>query len=188
MPKFSVPLSGKLHGYVREFSESTFLTDGTILLCKICEKTINHEKKYFISQHVSTAKHKSAAAKMIGQKKISLISTVDTSSNRQSQFSLELCKAFMEAGIPFWKVENKSLRKFLEKYTKETVPSESTLRKTYLSVCYEEALQRIRAEVGGKKIWISIDESTDAMGRYIANVIPGTMEPTCGESSSFLLT
>jgi len=73
-------------------------------------------------------------------------------------------------------VENQSLRAFLHKYTKETIPSESTLRKNYVDVCYNSTVDRIRAELIGKKIWISIDESTDATGRHIANVIVGPLE------------
>lgn len=121
--------------------------------------------------------------------KINLISTAVATSSRQSQFFLDLCRAFLDSGIPFWKLENQSLRTFLQKYTKEEVPSESTIRKTYLNICFEETLLRIRSRVAEKKIWISIDETTDAMGRYMANVIIGTMEATQTDLSSvFLLT
>jgi len=42
--------------------------------------------------------------------------------------------------------------------------------KNYVDVCYNSTVDRIRAELIGKQIWISIDESTDATGRHIANV------------------
>lgn len=32
-----------------------------------------------------------------------------------------------------------------------------------------------RKNVVGNKIWVSIDETTDVQGRYIANVIIGTL-------------
>lgn len=177
MPKFSKPLKSKLYGYVSEFGSHVFSTDGAVLLCKVCEKTVNHEKKYFINQHLSTTKHISALASKSGEKKTTLLSTAFATSSKKSQFSLDLCKTLIDAGIPFWKLENQSLKNFLQKYTGECVPSESALRKNYLPVCYENTIQRIRNEVDGKKIWISIDETTDSRKKHIANVIIGVMEP-----------
>jgi len=37
-------------------------------------------------------------------------------------------------------------------------------------------MQKIREYISDHKIWISIDETTDAEGRFIANVIIGTLE------------
>lgn len=37
-------------------------------------------------------------------------------------------------------------------------------------------MQKIREFISDQKIWISIDETTDAEGRFIANVIIGTSE------------
>lgn len=34
----------------------------------------------------------------------------------------------------------------------------------------------IRSYVENKKLWVSIDETTDANGRHVANVIMGTLE------------
>ena len=88
---------------------------------------------------------------------------------------------------PIEKLNNQSLRQFLEKYTKHLVPNESTLRKNYLTGCYEEVLDKIRCSVGDCKIWVSIGETTDVDGRYVANVIVGTLkEDRHGEI--FLLT
>lgn len=106
---------------------------------------------------------------------------------RKSQFSMDLCAAFIAADIPFWKLDNPQLRAFLEKYTHEHVPDESTLRKNYLPQCYEETLNMIRSEVDGKKIWVSIDETSDAPGRFVANVIIGTLIPE-HPGKVFLLT
>jgi hypothetical protein len=49
------------------------------------------------------------------------------------------------------------------------------LRKTYKNDCYLEAIDQIKKDVVGNKIWVSIDETTDVQGRYIANVIIGTL-------------
>jgi hypothetical protein len=63
--KLSVPLWSKLQNYVNTFGFEVFSTDGKKLLCKICEQSV-YEKKYFISQHVNTTKHKNALSKLIG--------------------------------------------------------------------------------------------------------------------------
>ena len=63
----------------------------------------------------------------------------------------------------------------MEKYTNRSVPTESTLRKNYLSSCYKDAVRRVRNIIGDNKIWVSIDESTDVDSRCVANVIVGTL-------------
>ncbi|KAJ4447287.1 hypothetical protein ANN_09291 [Periplaneta americana] len=105
MPKFSVPLCSKLQNYVNTFGSDVFCTDGKVLTCKICEQSVNYEKKYFISQHISTTKHKNALSKVTG-KKISLLPTVIATSSRKSQFASDLSKAFLAADIPLWKVQD----------------------------------------------------------------------------------
>jgi len=45
----------------------------------------------------------------------------------------------------------------------------------------------IRKSIIGKKIWVSIDETTDVEGRFIANVIVGTLLVD-GPGEIFLLT
>jgi len=65
----------------------------------------------------------------------------------------------------------------LEKYTGKEIPTvTTTLRKTYVNDCYDDTMKIIRNYVTSKKIWVSIDESTDTSGRFIANVVIGTLE------------
>ncbi|KAL4103964.1 hypothetical protein QTP88_019279 [Uroleucon formosanum] len=91
-------------------------------------------------------------------------------------FAKDLCNTFLLANTPLEKLENKHVRLFLEKYTSKDIPSVSLLRKTYVNECYEDTMNNIQNQVKGKKIWVSIDETTDATGRYIANVAIGTLE------------
>ena len=42
----------------------------------------------------------------------------------------------VSANIPFFKIENKSFNYFLGEYCNRIIPSESTLRKKYLDVCF----------------------------------------------------
>lgn len=79
------------------------------------------------------------------------------------------------SNIPLNKLSNE-FKSFLEKYTNESIPSETTLRKGYVDDIYQETLLKIRNYVDKKKIWISVDETTDVTGRFVANVVIGKLE------------
>jgi hypothetical protein len=64
----------------------------------------------------------------------------------------------------------------LEKYTTHPIPTESTLRKNYLASCSEDKINKIRNSVGKNKIWVSIDETSHVDGRFVANVVVGTLK------------
>jgi hypothetical protein len=64
----------------------------------------------------------------------------------------------------------------VEKYTTHPILTESTLRKNYLDSCYEDTINKIRNRVRKNKIWVSIDETSDVDGRFVANVVVGTFK------------
>ncbi|XP_028967041.1 uncharacterized protein LOC100907026, partial [Galendromus occidentalis] len=162
-------------------------TDGTVLLCKICEKEISSDKKFLVSQHISSVKHKSLAERKKQSASPSLIQMRPflEASGKQSQFYVDLCDAFVSAGIPLRKLDSEKFSYFLEKYCGQQVPSSVTLRLHYLKNIYEKKLEFIRRCVSDKPIWVSIDETTDATGRYVANTVIGLLTAT--ENRSFLL-
>ena len=57
-----------------------------------------------------------------------------------------------------------------------SVPSESTIRKVYLPSCYEDVMDEIRTNLKDFRIWVGVDETTDAAGRYVANVLFAKLE------------
>lgn len=119
------------------------------------------KKKITVTQHLKTNKHEMLAARLkVESKSSECTQQLFTASNKKSEFSKDLCKALMKANIPINKVSNTEFRKFLEKYTLQVVPSECTLRKTYINDCYDE----IRQYITGNIIWVSIDETTDVEG------------------------
>ena len=79
------------------------------------------------------------------------------------------------ANIPLNKLSNVGFRKFSEVYSGKVVPTESVHRKFYLDDCYNETMEKIRHRVFDRKIWVSINEITNAEGRYIATVIIGIL-------------
>ena len=98
MPKVKACTSKKLDSFVKDFGSDVFSTDGSILFCKTCEKSVNFEK-YFIAQLLDTSKHKTAKDKKDG-KTPTLIPTRFQLSSRKSEFAMDLCRSFVDAGIP----------------------------------------------------------------------------------------
>jgi hypothetical protein len=65
MGKPKVPLSVQLNNYVREFGKDILSTDGKVLFCLICEKSLNNAKKpimkFQVKQHLETNIHQKEA-------------------------------------------------------------------------------------------------------------------------------
>ncbi|VVC26306.1 Hypothetical protein CINCED_3A003497 [Cinara cedri] len=92
----------------------------------------------------------------------------------------------LSANIPLNKLSNVQFKQFLEKYTVKQIPAITTLRKCYVDEIHSETMNKISNDITGKKIWVSINETTDSLGRSIANVVIGTLE-TDGPGQTFLL-
>ncbi|XP_018496631.1 uncharacterized protein LOC100905696 [Galendromus occidentalis] len=95
---------------------------------------------------------------------------------------MDLCQMLVETNIPLYKVQDPSFKNFMLKYCKEILPDHTTLRKHYLKKLYEGTIHRIRSAIGDKRIWVSIDETTDAKGQYVVNTVIGCL--TAEESST----
>jgi len=76
---------------------------------------------------------------------------------------------------------------FLEKYTGQGIPEESTIRKNYVEIIYHETLSKIRDIIGNGPIWVSVDETTDADGRYIINCLIGKIKFRTFQTNFFKL-
>ena len=187
MPRIAVPTSCKLESYVKKFGSGVFSSDGRVLLCRICEKEVKGSRKSQVTQHLNGALHKAKLQKK-SRKGSSTIVQLESSlkaSGKQSQYNIALSKAFIAADIPLHKLENAHLKEFLEVWTKQITPSPVTLRLNYIKLLYANQVDHIRGAIGGKPIWISIDETTDVTGRFVAHTVVGTLETV--ESRSFLL-
>ena len=167
--------------------KNEFTTDGEVLFCKYCNESLRCERKSQVTQHRSTKKH--TAPVCDSSQSLLTISFTEsaTKKRRTDEYTSDLCHAMVDADIAFHKLKNPSFSAFLKKYSGHNTPDESTLRKNHLPKLYDETLSRIRASLQNSKIWISVDETTDAVGRYIANVVVGDL---CADNPgpSYLLT
>jgi hypothetical protein len=64
-------------------------------------------------------------------------------------------------------------------YTGKDIPTAATLKLGYINEVFKETINKIKFELSGKNIWVSIDKTIDIEGRFVANVIVGTLEVDC---------
>ncbi|XP_065214416.1 uncharacterized protein LOC135842640 [Planococcus citri] len=166
--------SGKLRALAVEFKEDSLEYENNTLSCLCCGVRLGMDsdsevRRFITVQHLGTPKHKNAIELYNSQQKLNF---------EKDTFSLDICQAFVAADIPIYKLNHPVLRECWEKYCGRKLPDQSTIRKNYLNETFEATMECIRQEIGDSNIWVSIDETTDSMGRYIANVIIGKLNGT----------
>lgn len=161
---------------VREFP-GIFRTDNSILFCIYCNCEVTGKKIYLVKQHLSTQRHKDAEIKQNkSENPPQKLLTEFGKNEKVNEFNFDLCKTLIEANVPLKKIRHPSMVSFLEKYTKNSVPSDTTLRQKYIPMLFEKCIEDLRAKANNKCIWVSIDETTDSENRMIANFVFGLME------------
>ena len=118
--------------------EDVLTTDGSVVFCRVCMKSIHVHKRQHVIQHVTGKAHsenlKSSSAKKERQTLVTAVSLKEG----LDKFKFDLCKALVSANIPWKALSNPVLRRFLESNMGRQIPHESTLRKLYLKACHEE--------------------------------------------------
>lgn len=160
MPKIKESLlsrAQKLIGSNESFEVQTRNSEVTIF-CKYCTAKIKidaiHMKSQFES-HIKSQKHKEDARTNLMQPSISCALT-NTSVGNDS-YTVRLTSAFLEAGIPLWKLRHPSIRNFFLDEHQEVLPSVSTLY-SKIEVVYNRTVQQIKANIGENPIFFIIDE------------------------------
>mgnify|MGYP001506634713 CR=1 FL=1 len=74
----------------------------------------------------------------------------------------------------------------MRKWCAQEVPDHTTLRKTYLRRLFEGTIETIRAAIGDDRTRVSVDETTDARGQFVRNVLVGCLKAT-EPSTPFLI-
>jgi len=143
------------------------------LFCNHCNIIKNYNSSEGITplkKHLISKKHIYNSQLKTKQKRLKFC---ESTPDDEKQFHLHLLKTFIDCNIPLKKLENKSMNHFLEKYTNFKLMSESHYRKTLLNDVFEEKMNEIKQEVKDKDIYLMFDETTDACGRYILNILVG---------------
>lgn len=108
-------------------------------------------------------------------KRQDLLTQSQSTSKQKDNFSEDLCLALISADIPFFKLKNSVLNEFLSKYTNRNILDESTLRKNYLDLCYQNTLQKLKEHISDNYVYLVVDETTDVRGNYVANLLIGKL-------------
>lgn len=174
MPKQKLSQSAKLKNIVKEYSE--FKTDGTVLLCTVCNKSVSSDRIFFVKQHIASVKHIQLKERHANKDKTQVFLLESESQfSKDILFQQKLCEAFVSADIPLYKLRNENIKNLFETFTNYKVPCESTLRSKHINRLYVNCIENIKKALKNQYIWISIDETLDAKGRNIANVIVGIL-------------
>ncbi|KAL4083875.1 hypothetical protein QTP88_029191 [Uroleucon formosanum] len=147
-------------------------TKDLIILNKINDVVTQHLET---SKHIGNYKLKSNKEQVSQQFIQKSFTQARTNNQHLNEFNNDLTTFMVANDIPLWKLKNAEFNNFFEKYIKLKLPDESTVRKNYVPLCYEDVLRKIRKEIGNSSIWVSIDETIDVQGRYVASVIIGSL-------------
>lgn len=182
---------GEFRVRVVERYPKLFRVEGDFLFCICCEQKVIAERMTQVTQHLETKTHKKNEEKRndSNQPTQSLMSdfTGQSRGPKRNEFNMDLCKMLVDTNIPMNKITHPSFIAFLEKYTKQRIPSDTTLRIDYLPILYEETIKKLREKAKGKKIWITLDETTDVELRMVANFVFGILGEENEYGKSYLL-
>jgi hypothetical protein len=120
----------------------------------LCEVRVSADRRYIVTHYLKTDKHSRAINRH--QNATSIVQQQLTLCSKKSIFSKDIFQTLLSANIPLNKVNNKDFRLFLEKYTKKEIPDESILRKSYVNYIDVETMNKIRSNIAGHKIWVSV--------------------------------
>lgn len=149
------------------------------LVCKLCSFSAPTNRKSVLQQHVNCVRHKNNLRLFNeGEKRTQQLLTLTSTNNNNNSdniFNTDLVKALVSANIPFLKIENKEMKDFLEKYMKKTLPSDSTLTRI-LEKESKLIMEKIKEKMMGKSLFVSINETTDRLGRPMCMVLAGPLD------------
>lgn len=111
----------------RNLAPTSFLPMVWCCFVKSVKLKLQQIKKYTIQQHITRDKHLRGIQKRNDQ--TTSLTQPMYSEYGNSNFNLDLCRAFLSANIPLHKLSHPILRNFLENYTNKTIPDSSTLSK-----------------------------------------------------------
>ena len=128
MPKSAITNAEKADAYAREFKCLTRRAQK--LICTLCPTEMSYGTRSQVIQHIKTERHKSKQQLFERQ-------TLLSNCPQTNYFAIDLCNAFLSANIPIEKIGNTQLKTFLEKYTKNVIPTPSNIRNNYITSSYE---------------------------------------------------
>ena len=159
------------------------------LFCKVC----NVVKVYTPSEgvnplkrHMRVASHTERLHLKETQTRLNLEKR--NSSSLLDTFDAKLVLAFTNANIPLHKLNNECFKEFLQEFTNQKIKDESFYRKNILEEIYSVKYREIKQRYCDKPVYLVFDETTDAAGRYILNILIGECSKYSRTSPSLIKT
>jgi len=108
MPKIKYLSASQLRAFIQEFGQDIFFTDGTVLLCNICNVKVSAEKRFFIEQHLLRDKHILGVKRCELQKEVEEKTTQSfiTDTPNRSEYLLDLTRTLLSCNSPLNKLKN----------------------------------------------------------------------------------
>lgn len=147
--------------WIRDYPELIFDAASCTIYCTKCESHLS-AKKSNVNRHIEGAVHRG------------------TYKRPQEEFYFDLIKFLILCNIPWSQMKNNAFKDFFQKYmcgvcccncNDKKVPDESQLRKVYLDKLYKNKMAFIYEKIKDQKLCISLDETTDFLGRYIVHFL-----------------
>jgi len=166
-------------------NDLNFCIHDSRLMCMPCEqyfdKIDSKHVKSNIGIHTKSSKHEKNVINKSNKRK----STEDLSTlvNKDvtkgiNKFWLAIAAVFMAAGIPFERLNCKALRSFLFEWIKQNLPKPDTLRKNYAEIVYNMLFNNVKELIGNNKVYLQVDETSDALQRTVCNIMCGVLNGT----------
>lgn len=88
--------------------------------------------KHTFKSHISSVKHKKSCEKNLLQPSIAGgMVTANAKEKKDDIYALKLATAFVESGIPFWKLRHPSIKQFFLQQHKEVLPTKTFYNKNF---------------------------------------------------------
>lgn len=152
MPKEKESLvnrANKLIGNNKSFEVET-KGDEILIFCKQCNSKFKVDSIHLNTQyksHITSTKHKKFSEKNIFQPLISsAIAATSVKEKKEDSYSLKLATAFVDAGIPLWKLRHPSIKQFFLQQHKEVSPTAQTFYNK-IGVMHESTLKILSEKV-----------------------------------------
>lgn len=181
MPKAKKTKAQIIEDVLSKFNgDGSFRRDGDSAFCRRCLKRVNTVTLYTLKAHIATESHGRNAVRW---KKLQTQLTTDefvsvsgtgaqtTKQITANDFRTELTKAFIAADIPLHKLNNKPLKQIFAKYTHFSMPSAAMARSQIMPDIYQKMHKDLIEDLRGAKLWVSIDETRDTAGRFVAAIV-----------------
>ena len=129
MLKSAITNAERADAYAREFKCLT--RPEQKLICTLCSTEISYGMRSRVIQQIKTERHKS-------KQQLSERQTLLSNCPQTNYFAIDLCNEFLSANLPMENLGNTQLETFLEKYTKNVIPTPSNIRNNYNTSSYEK--------------------------------------------------